>query len=265
MVQKNAIRDKNHIKSLERGLKLLEILGQSAQSQTLSEIANRCDINKTATQRFLNTFRTLGYIKRDENKRYFLTAKILSVGFNYLNSSNLRMVSKPYIDDLSSELNKTINLSILDGIEVLYLYRKEKAKYLKYDLYVGSKLPSYCTSSGKVLLAGLNDMELKERIDSMSLEPITNKTIISKTILLKDIMKTRKRGYSVCDQELSMDLYSMAVPLIDQNDKSIAAINVTLDARHKHNPNKKQIIEKLIQKGKVISELLGYNGPYPKI
>ena len=107
-------------------------------------------------------------------------------------------------------------------------------------------------------------MELKKRISSMSLEPITNKTIISKAILLKDIIKSRKRGYGVSDQELSMDLYSMAVPLIDQNEKIISAINVTMDARYKNNPEKKQIIEKLIQKGKLISELLGYNRPYPR-
>ena len=143
------MRDKNHIQSLERGLKLLEMLGQSERPLTLSEIANLCEINKTATQRFLNTLCSLNYIRRDENKRYSLTARILSVGFNYLNRSNLRMVSNPHIDDLSAELNKTMNLVILEGVETLHLYRCEKAKYLKYDLYVGSRLPTYCTSTVK--------------------------------------------------------------------------------------------------------------------
>lgn len=258
------MRDNHHIKSLERGLRLLEILGRSPQALTLSEIANLCGINKTATQRFLNTLCSLQYLRRDENKRYLLTPRILSVGFSYLNSSNLRTVSKPHIDDLSSELDKTINLAILSGTEILYLYRKEKAKYLKYDLYVGSKLPSYCTSIGKVLLAGLSDVELKERIDSISLEPITDKTINSKALLIKEVMRTRKRGYAVCDRELSMDLYSMAVPLIDQHERVVAAINVTMDARDKNKPEKKQVTKKLIQKGKLISELLGYTGPYPR-
>ena len=79
------MRDKEHVKSLQRGLKILEILGRSSRWLTLTEIADLCRVNKTATQRFLNTLSALEYIKRDENKRYFLTPKILSIGFNYLN------------------------------------------------------------------------------------------------------------------------------------------------------------------------------------
>jgi len=258
------MRERNYIKSLERGLRILEILGQSSRWLTLTEIANLCRLNKTATQRFLTTLSALDYIKRDENKKYFLTPKILSIGFSYLNCSDLRVVSQPHIDGLSSEINKTVNLVILDGTEVLFLYRREKSRYLQYDINVGTKLPSYCTSTGKVLLAGLTGPELSKRVDSMTFEAITSKTICSVEALMNDILKTRERGYSICDQELSMDLYSMAVPLIDENGTVIAAINVTMDVRHKNDPEKQEITRKLIRTGKLISSLLGYNGPYPR-
>jgi len=253
------------VKSLGRGLGILEIFGNSTQRLTLTDVAKLSKLNKTATMRFLQTLCALGYLKRDVDKKYFLSTKILSLSFGFFNTSKLRSISKPHVDDLSSDLNKTVNLAILDDYEALYLYRKEVVRYLKYDLYDGSRLPAYCTSVGKVLLAGLDDSELKKRISGMNLKPITTKTITSKITLWNDIMGTRKRGYSICDRELSMDLYSMAVPLINDKGKVVAAINATMDARDGNSQMRKIVLEKLIQKGRLISELLGYRGPYPKL
>jgi IclR family pca regulon transcriptional regulator len=174
------------------------------------------------------------------------------------------MLVKPYVDELSSELDKTVNLAVLDGHDVLFLYRKEVRRFLNYDLQAGSKLPPHCTASGKILLAGLTDGELKKLIAEMELHQITSKTITSKKNLWKEIMKTRERGYSVCDRELSMDLYSIAVPLINDQRKTIAAINVSSEVKDKDRQTQKKIIVKLTQTGKLISRILGHRGPYPK-
>jgi len=259
------MRDRNFINSLARGLKILEIAGQASDRLTLTEIANLCGYNKTATQRFLNTLIALGYLNRDENRRYFLTAKVLSLGFNFLNSSNIRMISKPFIDDLSAELNKTVNLAVLNGAEILYLYRKEVTRYLKYDLYDGSRLPAYCTAAGKIILAGLTDFELDKKLNEMILKPITPKTITDRKKLSKEIISTRKRGYSISDQELSMDLFSMAVPIIGDQNKTVAAVNVTMDARDKDKPESQNVIMRLMKKGQLISNMLGYSDRYPNL
>ena len=258
------MRDRKYIISLARGLKILEIFGESARRLTLTEVASSCSLNKTAVLRFLHTLCTLGYLSRDENKKYHLSTKILSLGFSFLNSSDLRSVCKPHIDDLSSEINRTVNLGVLDDLDVLYLYRKEVTRYLKYDLYAGSKLPAYCAAVGKILLAGLQDNDLKDRIERMTLKPITRKTITSKQKLWDEIVQTRKRGYSICDRELSMDLYSMAVPLINDQQEVIAAVNVTMDPRERDMKIKRKIAGKLINTGISLSKILGYHGPYPK-
>lgn len=258
------MRDRKYIISLERGLKILGIFGESARKLTLTELASACSLNKTAAQRFLYTLCALGYLTRDENKKYQLSTKILSLGFSFLNSSDLRSVCKPHIDSLSSEINRTVNLGILDGFEVIYLYRKEVTRYLKYDLFAGSRLPAYCVSIGKILLAGLTDEDLKDRIARMTLNPITRKTVTSKLKLWDEIMQTRKRGYSICDRQLSMDLYSMAVPLINERQEVIAAVNVTMDSRESEMGIKGKIAQKLINTGLLISKILGYHGPYPK-
>lgn len=260
----NVMRDRKYIISLERGLKILEIFGKSARRLTLTEVASACSLNKTAAQRFLYTLCALGYLTRDENKKYQLSTKILSLGFSFLDSSDLRSVCKPYIDALSSEINGTVNLGVLDGFEVIYLYRKEVTRYLKYDLYAGSRLPAYCVSIGKILLAGLPDDDLKDRIEGMTLKPITRKTITSKHKLRNEIRQTRKRGYSICDCELSMDLYSMAAPLINDQQEVIAAADVTMDPRKRDMEIKRKIAGRLIDTGLSLSKNLGYHGPYPK-
>jgi IclR family pca regulon transcriptional regulator len=256
------MRDRQFITSLERGLKILEILGEASRPLSLTEIADQTLLTKTTIHRFLHTLYTIGYINRDENKKYSLTSKILSLGFNFLNSSTLTKLVRPYIDGLSLELDNTINLAILDGFEVVYLYRKEVTRFLKYDLGPGSKLPAYCTAAGKILLAGLSDEKFKMILKMNELKPVTPKTITLKKVLLKEIEKTQERGYSICDRELSMDLYSMAVPLLNKEGKTIAAINVTMSAGKKNARFRKDLIKRLAQKGWEISRLLGFEGIY---
>jgi len=207
----------------------------------------------------------MGYLNMDQNKRYSLNMKILSLGFSFFNNSSLIKLVQPYVDKLSSELNKTVNLVVLDNLEIVYLYRREVKRFLNYDLHAGSRLPAYCTAAGKILLAGLTDEKLKKWISSVDLKPITSKTITSKDLLWKEIMKTRKRGYGICDKELSMDLYSLAVPLVREQGEIIAAINVTMDAKDTENRIKKEIVSRLIEMGQQISQMLGYKGPYPKL
>jgi IclR family pca regulon transcriptional regulator len=259
------LRDNNCIKSLERGLRILEIFGEASRPLTLTEIANLSNLNKTATQRFLYTLCSLGYLIRKESKRYSLGTKVLCLGFNFLNSSNLRMMAKTYLDELSYELDKIINLAVLDNLDILFLYRKEVRKFLKYDLHAGSKLPAYCTASGKILLAGLSNEELRKLISKMELHQVTPETITSKESLWEEIIKTRKRGYSICDRELSMDLYSIAVPLINAESKIVASINVSMDAKDKESLGIEKIITKLTNSGEQISHILGYQGPYPQL
>jgi IclR family pca regulon transcriptional regulator len=252
------MRDRNHIKSLERGLEILEIFGQSSRPLTLTQIANLAKLNKTATQRFLRTLCSLNYLYREENKHYVLASRVLSLGYSFLNSSNIATKCKPFLDELSFKVDKTVNLAVLDNIDTLFLYRREVRKFLKYDLAPGSKLPAHAGALGKMLLAGLNDKELKKRLDKMDFHPLTAKTVSSKQTLLEEIKKIRQRGYSICDQELSMDLYSVAVPLLDDRMGTVAAINVSMEYSFKGSSNLAMIIASLIETGEKISRILGY-------
>lgn len=257
------IRSKGSIQSLRRGLNILELVANSSNPVSLTEISKMTKLNKTTSQRFLNTLCDLNYLIRGEDKRYSLSGKVYFLAQNFLNKSNLVNISKPHLDELSSEIGKTVNLAILEDVYTVFLYRKEIKKFLNYDLVPGSRLPCYAGSLGKVLLAGLRDDELKKRIDKIEFYPITPKTITSKDKLWKEILKTRSRGYGICDQELSMDMFSVAAPILDKDGNIIAAINISMEFSYKNNPGLKELIKKLLEKGRIISNHLGYIGPYP--
>lgn len=263
MGKSNALRNRNSIQSLARGLNILELCAKSSLPVTLTEIANQAQLTKTTSQRFLNTLCSLGYLRRREDKRYVLSARVFSLAYSFLNTSSLVTMAKPFLDELSSELGKTVNLAVLEDVHTLFLYRKEVRKFMKYDLGPGSKLPCYAGSLGKVLLAGLSGEELNKRIDKIEFYTITPKTISSKKKLREEIIKTRKRGYGICDQELSLDMYSIAVPLLDRQGEVVAAINASMEFSFKDSPNLENAIKILMEKGKMISNSLGYNGPYP--
>lgn len=248
------------INSLERCFHILETIAKSGRGLTLSEVAEFCQLNKTATNRFLYTLCSLGYLRRDGNKRYFLNSKIFELASGFLDSSKIRSISKPHIDELFRELDYSVDLVVLEDQNILFIYSKDSPKFLKFDV---SKLPVHCTASGKVLIAGHTDRELKIFIKGLELKTFTKHTIISKKSLWDEIMQTRKRGYGICDRELSMDLYSIAVPLIDDNRKVVGAVSVTIPTLHKNAELLRMITDKLLRKGKSISEILGYKREYP--
>ncbi|MCP4680969.1 MAG: IclR family transcriptional regulator [Desulfobacterales bacterium] len=264
MGKSTAMRDKNHINSVERALNILEIFGNSPHPLTLTEVANQADLTKTTTQRFIHTLVSLGYLNREENKRYFLGTRILSLGFQYLNSSNLIKLVKPYLDELSAEIDMTVNLGVLDNADVLILYRKEVLKFLRFDIHPGSKLLVYGSGMGRALLAALNDKEIKKILDTIDIRRHTPMTLISKEEIMEQIYVTRKTGVAISDREQSMDLCSIAVPLFNEQYKTIAAINVSMPIIKTSDPNVFKGAEtKLIEKGDMISRRLGYVGPYP--
>ncbi|MBU2549513.1 MAG: IclR family transcriptional regulator [Proteobacteria bacterium] len=260
------MRDKNHIQSVDRALKILEILGESPRPLSLTEVARRAGLIKTTAQRFINTLTSLGYLIREENKRYALGAKTLSLGFRFLNSSSLVSVSRPYLDELSTALEATVNLAVLDHCDVLVLYRREVRRFLKFDIHPGSKLLAYGSSLGRALLAGLPDEEILQRLDQMDIKRLTPRTVVSKEGIMELIAETRDTGYAISDQEQSMDLCSIATPLLNDQNQMVAVINVSLDAMKRSDADNVEAARvRLLSTGERISRLLGYEGPYPRI
>ncbi len=244
---------------------MLEAFSARRPRLTLTELAEATGLNLAAVQRCTHTLQALGYLQRGEHKEFSLGIRVLSLGYSCLQGSELRKMAEEHLQRFAEQTEATVSLSVLDGNNVLLLYRNEMQSVFKLNLQPGSKLPTYCTSMGKVLLATLPDAELKRRIGRMRLQPITPYTITDPDQLFKEVLAVRERGVGESDQEAPLALYSVAVPLLDQSQQVVAAVNVSLAVGEDGKQSKRQLQQGLVEQGRHLSSLLGYEGPYPRI
>ena len=260
------IRKHRHfIQSLARGLTILQAFSSERTKLTLTQLSRITGMNRTAVQRFTDTLVELGFLGRNRYKEFFLGAKVMALGFAYLQGSELLKLAASSLRDFSIRMGRTVNMSILDNTEVVFLYRNEVRKFLKYDLRAGSRLPSYCTASGKVLLASLDDEELGKRLKMIEFERMTSRTIVERDALMDDLNSTRSRGIGLCDRELSPNLYSIGVPILNHEKKIVAAINLSRYSENQEILSPEEDVKAVVEQGKKLSGLMGYEGEYPLI
>ncbi|MFZ3047656.1 MAG: IclR family transcriptional regulator C-terminal domain-containing protein, partial [Desulfatirhabdiaceae bacterium] len=246
-----------------RGIRILEVFSTNQPRLTLQEISESTGFNKTAVQRLTDTLMSLGYLGRNRRKEFYLEPRILTIGFSYLNGLELRQVGATHLRDFSLQIGQTVNLAVLDDLDVIFVFRNEIQGFYSFGLREGSRLPVYCTASGKVLLAALPDDDLTERLGRIRFESLTRFTITDSENLRADIEIVRDRGYSVADQEGVIGLYAVAVPVFNYEGQVVAAANLSMRAEESDLKKARQIIDALQQEGAWLSSRLGYGGFYP--
>lgn len=206
------------IHSLEKGLACLGTFSRNQPVLTLSEIAKANDMNLATARRYLETLRELGYVLRDQSsKAYQLTPKVLRLGSWVLESMDLRSRVVPYLRAMTREFDITTGCAILEGSEIVYIERFRSNDVVNLDLTVGSRLPAYCTSLGKAILAFLDEETRRSLIDKMDLVPHTPRTTTDKAALWEELQLTAQRGYSISDEELTVGMKAISVPIINRN------------------------------------------------
>lgn len=224
--------DPNFMASLARGLVVIRAFAQHPGRQTIAQISQRTGIPRAAVRRCLYTLNRLGYVATDA--RYFsLAPQILALGHAYLSSTPLVVSALPFLDKVNANVNESCSLAILDDLEILYVARSTKTtRIMSIDLKPGSRLPAYCSSMGRVLLANLPTPQLKDALTKIKLKSLTERTVTSKEKLSEILETVRDRGYAIIDQELEIGLRSIAVPVKDGKGRVVAAMNVGAQAVH---------------------------------
>eukprot|EP01022_Parablepharisma_sp_SALTPOND_P021260 TRINITY_DN4115_c0_g2_i1.p1 TRINITY_DN4115_c0_g2~~TRINITY_DN4115_c0_g2_i1.p1 ORF type:complete len:593 (+),score=191.59 TRINITY_DN4115_c0_g2_i1:2828-4606(+) len=252
------------VKSLAKGMRLLEAFSPARPRLTMTELAEATGLNKAAVQRLTHTLLNLDYLGRDQYKRYHLTPRVLALGQAFSGGSDLRRTAEPLLERFSRRMDCTVNLSVLEDREVVILIRHEVERFFKFDLQVGSHLPAYCTSMGKLLLAALPEAQLNQKLKSMKLERHTAYTITNQKELRAHLKQVRAEGLAQSDREASLALRSLAAPVLDGEGNVAAAISVSLPADDEQTLERK-VRQELIELGRELSSLMGYEGPYPTL
>jgi IclR family pca regulon transcriptional regulator len=224
--------DPNFMTSLARGLAVIRTFSVERQRLSIAQISARTGISRAAVRRCLYTLARLGYVESDDERHFTLRAKILALGHAYLASVPLAVAAQPVLDEVSATVHESCSLATLDDDNILYVARSSSSqRIMSIDLAIGSRLPAFCTSMGRVLLAALPDQELHERLKRVRMTPFTDRTITSKEKLRDTLDAIRRTGFAIVDQELEIGLRSIAVPIVDVRGRTAAAINISVQAQ----------------------------------
>jgi IclR family pca regulon transcriptional regulator len=223
--------DPDFMASLARGLAVIRAFsGRPSGGASIAELSLATGIPRSAVRRCLHTLARLGYAAA-EGSRHSLRPKVLSLGAAYASSTALTVAAQRFLDQVSGAVRESCSLSVLDEGEILYLIRSAaSARIMSVDLRPGSRLPAYCTSMGRVLLAHLPPPELRAYLQRTRLVAHTDRTITARDRLAQALEAVRKNGYAVVDQELELGLRSIAVPVRDAAGRVAAAMNVGTQA-----------------------------------
>ena len=244
------------MQSFARGLGVIRSFSSSAPSQTLSEVARRAGLTRAGARRILLTLVSLGYVEA-EGRQFRLTPKILDLGFAYLSSLPLWNLAEPVMEALAADVRESCSVAVLDAADIVYVLRVPTHKIMSITLGIGSRLPAYCTSMGRVLLAGLPADECQRRLAAAPRLAHSARTLTGLPALLDAVDTARSQGWCLVDQELEDGLVSLAAPIVDRAGRTIAAINISGQTHRTPPPMlQQQVLPRLLDAAAKISQLL---------
>lgn len=217
------------MQSLERGLAVIRAFDAEHRELGLSDVARLTGLSRAAARRFLLTLVSLGYVHHADG-RFSLRPRVLELGYAYLSGLSLPDVAQPHMEALVAVVNESSSISVLDDTEIVYVARVPTRRIMSITLAVGTRLPAFATSMGRVLLAALPEVELEERLARLDFSPRTAYTVGDAETLRTILARVREEGYAAVDQELEEGLRSLAVPIRDSSGAAIAALNVSVHA-----------------------------------
>lgn len=217
--------DPEFMLSLAKGLAVLRCFADQRRPLTIVAATELTRFSRASVRRCLHTLVQLGYL-RQENASFSLTPGVLALGYAFLSSDALADVAQPLLDRLSASIGESCSLGVLEADEVCYVARSESTRIMSIALRVGSRLPLYCTSMGRVLLAHMAAPERLAYFDRTPLTALTAHTITERHALLDLLDAVKAQGFAIVDQELEIGLRSVAVPVFNRAGDVIGALNI---------------------------------------
>lgn len=243
------------VQSVAKAFRVLEAFDGGHSAMTLSQIAARTGLDLSAAQRFTHTLATLGYLRRNPATRQFgLGLKVIDLSYNYTRASALIDRATPVLLHLSNETDETVNLTVLDGAEVVFISRYASRHVLNSDVIPGTRLPAYCTASGRAILSRLPPEELDEVLAASVFRPFTPATPGDAVQVRTLVQRAARDGYSLAYEEYFLSDASVGAPIIGRDGRVAGAVNIGASTtRYEHAAFEEKYGPKIIAAARAIS------------
>lgn len=219
----------DYVASLVKGLRVIEAFGAETPRLSISEAAGASGLDRATARRVLLTLHREGYAEYD-GKFFTLTPRVLRLGMAALASLPLSQIVQPWLDQLSEQIGQSCSVALLDETEIVYIARAAQKRVMSIGLMPGSRLPAYCTSMGRVLLAALPREKARALVEASDLTPRTPRSATDPEEIMARIDRARAQGFAILSEEVETGLCSIAVPLIDGRGRVVAALNTGMAA-----------------------------------
>lgn len=223
------ITERDTMGGLAKGLAAIEAFTAERPRQSISDVAKASSLDRATARRCLLTLAHLGYADYD-GKFFTLKPRVLRLGTACLATMPLPQLVQPLLDRSSNRLGESLSVSILDGSEIVYIARAAQKKVMSIALMPGSRLPAYCTSMGRVLLAALPENDIADLLNVTARPKRTPHTLTDQDAILEELAKVRGAGFALIDQEVELGLRSIAAPLVNIRGAVVASVNVGVAA-----------------------------------
>lgn len=220
------IDPKDNIEGLARGLTVIEAFDREHSKMTASDVGARTGLARTAARRYLLTLCHLGYAQTD-GKFFWLTPRVLRLGESYLDAARLLRQVQPAIDFLSAKTSETVNVSVLEGHDVVYVARSNSPRPA-LNVYPGLRVAAHLVTSGVTMLATLDDEVVQRWIAEHQFTAFTAKTVTDPGVFLANVQEARKLGYWVIEENLDTGLLGVAMAVRNTRGATVAAVGMTL-------------------------------------
>lgn len=253
------MQDKGSVQSIDRALSVLESLTGEREGVSLARIAQRVDLHKSTTHRLLSTLCARGYIEKLPGGEYRLGRRVVELASMYLNQLELKTEAQPHLRRLLQQTTQPVHLAVLEGLEAIYIDKMETLHSIRMYSQIGLRAPAYCTGVGKALLIGYSDEELTARLEGIPLEYKTPNTITDPALLVKEIRRSRRRGWACDNEENELGIRCIAAPIYDYRGDLVAAVSTSGVARVLEPSRDAEMAKYVKHCAEAISARMGYN------
>jgi DNA-binding IclR family transcriptional regulator len=215
------------VSSVAKGMRVLEAFASGQQFMSLREIAEACGTDKSTAQRFTHTLARLGYLEKcPRTKRFELGKKTLELSFNFLRGNALVEAASPVLIELQRSCGERVNLSLFDHTSIVYAIRQSSKREYYFSALIGRRMPIYCTSGGRAMMAHLSREEVAEILKRCDLRALTPRTIFEPAKIRAKIAEARDRGFATSVEETTMGELVVAGAIVDGDGRPLAAIHI---------------------------------------
>lgn len=249
------------VQSVDRALRIFEVISEKKEGFGVTELSNRISLNKSSVYRMVSTLVRHGLVEQDPaTEKYKLGYKVLELSSILLDSIDLRIEARSSLKKLEQVTNEVIHLVVYDRGEVVYIEKLEGTETLRMHSKVGTRAPMHCTSVGKVILAHLPALDVAHIIDKHELKPHTHHTITDKEVLMRQLDDIKAKGYALDLEENEVGITCIAAPIFDHSRKIVASVSISGPTMRMTKERLDELKTSIIDVSKQISNRLGYVG-----